>query len=1030
MHDFGFLNSKCAFPEAASPEMAELGLQRWLETVHAGEETGLTGLADFARQMAEDSLGRKLLETVFGNSPFLTSLILKDPAFFRHLIEQGPVSVMKETLAEFGQNLPDHPDDDILARYLRIAKRRTALTVALADITGVWPLLQVTGALSDFADGALRLTAAHVLREARKQGTLPLKYPDDPERESGLIIIAMGKLGSRELNYSSDIDLIVLFDPDRTETDEPENLQNRFVRLTKKLVRLIDERTADGYVFRTDLRLRPDPGVTPVALSVAGAETYYESLGQNWERAAMIKARPVAGDIEAGEAFLKRLTPFIWRKNLDFAAIQDIQSIKRQIHAHRGGAEIAVGGHNIKLGRGGIREIEFFAQTQQLIWGGRQADLRSPVTCETLSALAKAGHCTKDIAQDLISAYEFLRRLEHRLQMINDEQTQVLPEDPGEIEKIGVFMGFSGLKDFSAELTRHLTLVQKHYGDLFDEAPTLTGIANDDDEGPGNLVFTGGDPDPETLATLRALGFENPETVDASVRGWHHGRVRATRSKRAREILTELMPVLLKAIGKTPAPDIALLRFDGFLSRLPAGVQLFSMFQANLHLLDLVAEIMGKAPRLADHLSNRPAILDSVLTQDFFDPPPPKRALVEELKELLGRTEHFEQKLDISRRWNTDRRFQVGVQCLRGTIQPGDAGLAFSNIAEAAVAGLFPAIEEEFAVKHGRLPGGDAEHGSLAVLALGKLGSREITAASDLDLVFVYTTPGADAANTIHSDGDQPLDAVHYYNRLSQRLINGLTALTSEGLLYEVDMRLRPSGAKGPIATSLEGFEQYHAESAWTWEHLALTRARTILGPPELCQRLTNAIRGILTTPRDADTLLRDVADMRARLDGERHTECIWALKHLRGGLVDIEFMVQYLTLKHAPGNPDLLGLGTRATLVALIEGGHLESDDGQTLTDALDLWQGLQGLLALTIKDEVTPEREDDISKALREDLVRVANGVPGGAPSQAADFEQLRETIGNRADKVYALFRDLIENPAAALPPTETDKHKEKTP
>ena len=1006
--------------------MAELGLERWLEIAHAGEEKDLTGLADFAQQMAEDSLGRNLLGTVFGNSPFLTSVILKDPAFFRCLIEQGPDAAMMEILEDSGQNPPDHPDDDSLARYLRIAKQRTSLTVALADITGVWPLQQVTGALSSFADGALRLAAAHVLNEAGKQGTLPLKYPDDPERESGLIIIAMGKLGSRELNYSSDIDLIVLFDPDRIDTDEPGDLQNRFVRLTKKLVRLIDERTADGYVFRTDLRLRPDPGVTPIALSVTGAVNYYESLGQNWERAAMIKARPVAGDIEAGEAFLKRLTPFIWRKNLDFAAIQDIQSIKRQIHAHRGGAKIAVGGHNIKLGRGGIREIEFFAQTQQLIWGGRLADLRSPVTCETLGTLAEAGHCTKDTAQDLISAYEFLRRLEHRLQMVNDEQTQVVAEDPCEIEKIGVFMGFSGTEDFSAELTRQLSRVQKHYGDLFDAAPTLAGNIVDGDEGPANLVFTGGDPDPETLATLRTLGFEKPETVDASVRGWHHGRVRATRSKRAREILTELMPVLLQAIGNTPAPDVAFLRFDGFLSRLPAGVQLFSMFQANLHLLDLVAEIMGKAPRLANHLSNRPGILDSVLTQDFFDPPPPKPALVEELKGLLAHTEHFEQKLDINRRWNADRRFQVGVQCLHGTLRPGDAGRAFSNIAEAAVAGLFPAVEEEFAVKHGRIPGGDADRGSLAVLALGKLGSREITAASDLDLVFVYTTPGNDAPNAIFSDGNQPLDAVRYYNRLSQRLINGLTALTSEGLLYEVDMRLRPSGAQGPIATSLEGFEQYHASSAWTWEHLALTRARTILGSPKLCQRLTDAIRDILTRPRDGDALLRDVADMRSRVDADRHTDCIWALKHLRGGLVDIEFMVHYLTLKHAPGYPDLLGLGTRATLVALIEGGLLAADAGETLTDALDLWQGLQGHLALTIEGEVTSASEEDISKALKEDLVRVAGGTFG----QAAEFAQLKKTIRIRADKVYALFQELIEIPAAELPSTEMDKHKEKTP
>ena len=1023
MHDFGFLNSKCALPEAANPEMAELGLERWLETVRDAEQAGESGLADFAEGMAEDSLGRKLLDAVFGNSPFLTSVILKEPAFTRRLVEHGPDAALGSILAGLEQYRPGKPDDEALARFLRIAKRQTALAVALADITGVWPLEKVTGALSDFADAALRLAAGHLLRQANEQGTLPLKWPDDPERDSGLIVLALGKLGSRELNYSSDIDLIVLFDPERIDTDDPAALQNRFVRLTQKLVRLMEERTIDGYVFRTDLRLRPDPGVTPIALSVAGAETYYESLGQNWERAAMIKARACAGDIEAGKAFLKRLEPFVWRKNLDFAAIQDIQSIKRQIHAHRGGTKIAVGGHNIKLGRGGIREIEFFAQTQQLIWGGRQTEVRSSVTCETLRALVEVGHCSEDIANEMVRAYEFLRTLEHRLQMINDEQTQTLPQDTDGITKLGVFMGYAGSEDFSEDLIRHLSTVQGHYGDLYDEAPSLSGEAGageDGGEGPANLVFTGGDPDPETMATLRAMGFEDPEIVDDAVRGWHHGRVRATRSKRAREILTELMPVVLKEIAHTPSPDVAFLRFDGFLSRLPAGVQLFSMFHANPQLLGLVAEIMGKAPRLADHLSSRPAILDSVLTPDFFDTPPPKQALLEELQGLLGRSDILEQKLDLSRRWNADRRFQIGVQCLRGAIQPGDAGQAFSDIAEAGLAALFPDIEDEFALQHGRIPG---KGSGLAVLALGKLGSREMTASSDLDLVFVYTTPGDEAPNAVMSDGDKPLDAVTYFARLSQRLINGLTALTSEGLMYEVDMRLRPSGAKGPIATSLEGFLQYHDGQAWTWEHMAMTRARTVYGPPELCERLSGAIQDILTRTRDGNALLRDVANMRARLDKERHTECLWALKNLRGGLVDIEFIVQYLTLKHAPEHPELLGLGTRATLVGLIEAALLPLDAGQTLTDALDLWQGLQGLLALTIKGEVTQEREDEISRALEQDLVRVAGGVPG----KTADYEQLKKTIRERADKVYALFRELIESPAAELPP-ETDNKENK--
>jgi len=1015
MHDFGFLNTKCALPKAASAKMVELGLIRWLE---AAADAGFT---DFAERSINDPLCHKAFEAVFGNSPFLTAAIIQDPEFTQRLLTTGPDETFAGIMEGLGSERGEALDGEALARLLRVAKRQTALTVALADIAGVWPLEKVTGALSDFADAVLGLTSAHVLKDAADQGAFTLKNPEDPERDSGLVVIAMGKLGARELNYSSDIDLIVLYDPEKIIGGDGERLQKHFVNLTRKMVRLIDERTADGYVFRVDLRLRPDPGITPVALSVRAAEAYYETLGQNWERAAMIKSRPVAGDIDAGHAFLKYLTPFIWRKNLDFAAIQDIHSIKRQIHAHKGGGNIAVGGHNIKLGRGGIREIEFFVQTQQLIWGGREAALRSSGTKEALKALAENGRCAGDVADDMIRAYEFLRRLEHRLQMVNDEQTQILPERPDELEKVAIFMGYAGTEDFSAELIRHLSTVQNHYGNLFEEAPSLGADGDDggdggdgaDDTGVGgNLVFTGGDPDPETLTTLKSLGYGKPEIVDAAVRGWHHGRIRATRSQRAREILTELMPVLLKAISKTPAPDVAFLHFDGFLSRLPSGVQLFSMFHANPHLLDLVAEIMGKAPRLAEHLSNRPAVLDSVLNTDFFDPPPARDALLDELKGLLARTDNFEQKLDISRRWNNDRRFQIGVQCLRGTILPADAGQAFSDIAETALAGLYPVVEDEFIGHHGRVQGA-----GMAVLALGKLGSREMTASSDLDLIFIYTTPGEDG--TRMSDGERSLDATHYFARLSQRLINALTAMTSEGLLYEVDMRLRPSGTKGPIASTLEGFIQYHAGAAWTWERMALTRARALLGPEDLRERATRAVHDILTTPRDADILLRDVADMRRRLDKESHTESLWTLKHLRGGIVDIEFMAQYLTLKHAAAHPDLLGRNTRGTLQALSEAGLLEADDGQTLIDALDLWQGLQGLLALTIEGEITSGREEEISAALKADLVRAA----GGTPSNAADFDALKKTIRARADTVYALFRKLIEDPAAALPPPDTD-------
>ncbi len=521
----------------------------------------------------------------------------------------------------------------------------------------------------------------------------------------------MGKLGSRELNYSSDIDLIVLYDPERFRTPNPDARAREAIRLTRGLVRLIADHTRDGYVFRTDLRLRPDPGATPIAVSVLAAEEYYETLGQNWERAALIKARPVAGDREAGLAFLRWLVPFIWRKNLDFAAIQDIHSIKRQINAHRGGSRIAIAGHNIKLGRGGIREIEFFAQTQQLIWGGRIPSVRASGTVDALAALARAGKIGGGVATDLTQAYRFLRRVEHRLQMIDDAQTHTLPQDPDRLAALAIFLGYADVATFKAELLATLRRVENYYAELFEDAPAL---ALPGDVG-GNLVFTGSEADPDTLRTLERLGFGNVQVVDAAVRGWHHGRCRAMRSTRARELLTELMPHLLKALAEKPDPDAAFLAFDRFLNGLPAGVQLFSMFYANPPLLGLVTDILGVAPALADHLARRPSVLESVLSApDFFQPPPSLGDLVEELRLIMDQARHAEDLLDLSRRWANDRRFQVGVQSLKGLIDTTQATVAWTRVAEASLTCLLPRVEAEFAAgarPDFRLWYGDRRHG-------------------------------------------------------------------------------------------------------------------------------------------------------------------------------------------------------------------------------------------------------------------------------------------------------------------------------
>ncbi|MDH3474969.1 MAG: bifunctional [glutamine synthetase] adenylyltransferase/[glutamine synthetase]-adenylyl-L-tyrosine phosphorylase, partial [Rhodospirillales bacterium] len=848
-----------------------------------------------------------------------------------------------------------------------------------------WPLENVTQGLSDFADAALSAALAHLLGVLAARGELVPKHAGGPLDQCGYVILAMGKHGAGELNYSSDIDLIAIFDPARVVYHGRKSPQEAFARLTRDLVAILEERTREGYVFRVDLRLRPDPGAMPLAISYNAAMTYYESMGQNWERAAMIKARPAAGDLALGAEFLAELRPFVWRKHLDFWAIEDVHSIKRQINAQRGGGQVTIAGHNVKLGRGGIREIEFFAQTQQLIYGGRSPDLRKPRTMDALAALAAAGRIDRQVADKLSEAYRFLRGLEHRLQMVDDLQTHSLPSDPAGLARIAGFAGFDDTAAFEAEVLRQLREVERAYAALFEEAPSLSG--------PGNLVFTGGEPEPATLATLEALGFKDGTRVFNAVRAWHHGRYRATRSTRAREILTEIMPNLLETLGATPNPDAALAKFDGFLAGLPAGVQLFSLLHANPSLLTLLAEIMGAAPALADHLSRNPGQLDAVLGRDFFAPTPARAALAEELQGALAQARDFQDVLDLSRRWANDRKFQVGTQILRHAAEVEESGTALSDIAETVIAGLYEPVLAELAKSHGRVPGP-----GLAVLSLGKLGGREMTVSSDLDLILIYQAePDAET-----SDGIKPLPTSQYYGRLAQRFINALTAPTGEGRLYEIDMRLRPSGNAGPIAISLEGFLRYQETSAWTWEHMALTRARVVAGAPALKQGIEAAVREVLTAPRDSDKLLADVAGMRERIAKEHAAGSLWQVKHLRGGLVDLEFLAQYLQLRHAAEHPELLDGSTQAAFAKLAEAGLIGRSLGGRLIEATRLMRQVQGFLRLTVGGDLD---ESAAPEGLKASLAQATG---------AADLESLKARLTTTAQVVHEAFIETIEEPA----------------
>ena len=978
-----FLQDDAICPEPTSGERARAGRDAWLAALGGADEA-------FANALVGDRRASAFMDGVFGNSPALGRWLAREPAQLRMVAERGPNAAFASALEEIS-GVAYRPDGRrALLQRLQAAKRRALLTVALADIAGAWQQEEVAAALTRFADAAVACTLGQLLEEAAARGTLVPVDRDQPSSACGLAVFGVGALGAGEITYSSQLNLFVLFDPERVQhrgRGEPTETLHRLVR---DLATLLGERTDDGCLYRIDLKFRPNMGATPLALSIAAAEQYYESHGQNWERAAMIKARPVAGDPAIGADMMERLRPFVWRKYLDFAAIQDIQSIKRQIAVEHDCRPIDVAGHDIERGRGGIRQIELYAQTQQLIWGGRDSSLRARATCDALRSLSAASRSSSEAVDELIESYRFLRRLEHRLEMIDDEPDLLIPDGRDGRTAVARLMGFQDEAGLADAVLAHVHAVEERYAVLFGDEPALVG------EG-GNLVFTGTADDPDTLASLRRMGFSDAAAVSATVRHWHHGRIMATRSTRARELLTELMPALLRALASTADPDSAFRKLDEFLRGLPSGVQPFLLLHDNPGLLERLAEILGSAPRIAEHLSRSPDLLEGLISGELHEGLPDRDELRDDLKRTLAPAADGQAVLDGVRRWQHQREFQVGMQILRGDVAADRLSGALSDIADTAIATLLPEVQQEFARRHGAVPGA-----SFAVLGLGKLGSREMTFDSDLDVVFVYGAPdGVDA----QSDGAQGLAASHYFARFSQRLTHALSAHTAEGRLYEIDTRLRPSGSAGPIATEAAAFRRYHEQDAWTWEHMALTRARPVAGDRELSATVMEGIRAVLCAPRDADTLLADVASMRERVDNERKTENRWRLKHVRGGVLDLEFIAQYHLLRHAARHPSILVQSTPSAFRRLGEAGILDSDDAAELADSVAFLQRLQGLLRLTVGHNRDVER---FTPGVRETLAR-AMGLE--------DFSTLEARLHTVQDRVRAAYRRLIAAPAEAI-------------
>jgi [glutamine synthetase] adenylyltransferase / [glutamine synthetase]-adenylyl-L-tyrosine phosphorylase len=917
-------------------------------------------------------------------APYLWNAIEAQPARFLRLLGADPAHslaalVQKTKVAACGAR-----SQLKLMRILREFKREAALLIALADIGGVWALPRITEALTRVADIAVVLTVDHLLRDVVRQKKI--KSADSNNQSGcGYIVLAMGKMGAGELNFSSDIDLMVFFDVGVSLADDIEPAPF-FIGLTRDLIKILQTRTSDGYVFRVDLRLRPDPSSTQIAISTAAALDYYESRGQNWERAALIKARACAGDIAIGEQFLRDLSPFIWRKYLDYAAIADVHEMKQQIHAYRGHGEIAVEGHNIKLGRGGIREIEFFVQTQQLIAGGRHTELRDRGTVVTLSALTADGWIDEQARDELAAAYDFLRAVEHRLQMMADEQTHTLPATPEALDVFARFLGCPSRDEFADVLVGHLRKVERHYIRLFERAPALLAQQH-------KLSFEPFERDGELFERLTQMGFRRaPEIVDA-VRNWRSGAYRAVRGEQARENLVDLTPVILDQLSRAEDPDASFAAFDRFLAGLRAGGRLFSLLRQNPELVRFVALIIGAAPRLADILARHPHFIDPLVDPGFFGALPDESRLRENLERSLADTHGFEATLDAIRLFGQEHMFLIGARVISGSLSAQQAGETFARLANVLLNVVHRWVQAEFAKTHGYISGGES-----AVLALGRLGAREMTASSDLDLVVVYDF------NQEHpqSDGKRPLHGSQYFARLTQRMIGALTVQTNYGVLYPVDMRLRPSGRSGPVATQIDGFKHYQEHEAWTWEHMALTRARVVSGTPNFSARVEAVVREVLCRPRDVPGIAGDVVDMRGAIAKEKGDADPWELKYAAGGLIDIEFIAQYLQLVHAAELPEILDTSTARTLEKAERLGILAPQDAAVLRPAVRLFHDLTQILRLCLPASFVPQAASpgilallaraadlpdfptlsahitDTQRAVRTSFIRILGGAP----------------------------------------------------
>ena len=926
---------------------------------------------EFAKTLKEKSSNNKFNDSgcnvddvaaMLAFSPYLQRLALRHHNDIAGNLQGHNYQQIELARIAFINEMENADCDAAAMRAIRKWRERSALAIALSDIAGLHDLPTQMLWLSDAAQTVLTHTVGYLFRCASKQSDI--KFFAKDFTGCGWTVLALGKLGAGELNFSSDVDLIALHDTHNAPFYSHDAVQPFFVKMTRDLIRLLSTTTRDGIGWRVDLRLRPDPGATAVSIDLNAAIGYYESIARTWERAAFIRARPIAGDIQLGNNFLNQIQPFIWRKTLDYTVLEDMKTMLRRPPQKKGWL-----GYNLKTGKNGIRQIEFFIHVLQLVTGGRDTNLRDSKSLSALDALANAGWITQEQSDALGKAYHQLRRIEHRLQMIGDNQTHSLPRSIEDLKKFAYFMGHDDDSRFCLELSALLNRVGQHTAHNLLDPPAQTG---DGYKSIRNVLIDDYD---TLLSWLADNGFQRPKIVADTLSGWMAGRISATRGERARALLNRLMPDILISLTAADAPDDKFAALAQFIEGLPASVQIFSLLDHNRDLTRLLCDMLLLSPQLGNQLRKHPTLFDLLLYQAFFEPLPDAETMVTKLRDSC-KDLPVEEALDHLKIKVREWKFRVEVQALSQTIDSADLAKGLSAVATATVVLIMDFAKADMVRRHGQIEGKVNIHG------LGRLGTKQMTVSSDLDLLVIYEASGSALSNS-----KRPISAPIYFARLAQTMVSWLSTATAEGVLYPVDLRLRPEGKAGSIATSIDRLETYFAHDAWVWEKLALTKTRFIAGDACLAKKLNSAIHKIVNQPHQRAVVSAAVGGMLNRIRKLQSKKSTWHLRARDGGLVDLDLLIQAMRLEH--GNLfDDTGQSPSDILDRLVATKKITSHNFTELQDAISLFNEVHQCIRLTFGD---------------------ATQVPNNLPPRLLTFMLIRMDLTDEEQLAFLLKKSL---------------------